>query len=335
MEVEQSVWDVRTQRGKASVQKEVFWSRDLLFLQAEGPGARMEIPFDVAEDGRYELLAQVAHSNDYGIYKVLLDGKPLAAETELEHEPGANMGGGTVVDGYHNELYVAEDHVLGWPQLTRGHHTLAFVCSGKDARSSGYHLGIDTLILAKVASPEAVGGERAEQLRSGRVTGVEWTRGVKDADAYVREAAAWRSTQDPALGAQGLPALIAAFTDQSPQVRGLAAASARGLGVRALPALNGLSLMLKDSEAGVRMMAAEAIAAIGVKAAPAVPALVAACEAPGEHVQVQRSLANALGAIGPAARPGLPALRKFQTIPRVRWNADAAIARIEGAQARK
>ncbi len=332
IEVEQNDWDVRTQRGKAMVQKEVFWSRDLLFLQAEGPGARMEIPFDVTEDGRYELLAQVAHSNDYGTYNVLLDGKPLGQDTELEHEPGANMGGGIVVDGYHTELYVAEDHVLGWPQLARGRHTLAFVCMGKDARSSGYNIGIDTLILAKVASPEPVGGARAEQLRGGSITAADWTHGLKDADPYVRGAAAWRSTQDPELAAQSMPALIESLKDTDHVVRGLAAVTARALGERAVAALDGLTSLLKDPEAGVRMMSAEAIAAIGVKAAPAVPALTAACQNTAEHVQVQRSLANALGAIGPAAKPALPALRRLQAIPRVKWNADAAIKRIEGTK---
>jgi hypothetical protein len=71
---------------------------------------------------------------------------------------------------------------------------------------------------------------------------------------------------------------------------------------------------------------------MGAQAAPALPALLAACEAPDQHVHVQRSLANALGAIGPPARAALPALRRFQKIPRVQWNADAAIARIEGVR---
>jgi hypothetical protein len=77
------------------------------------------------------------------------------------------------------------------------------------------------------------------------------------------------------------------------------------------------------------MMTANALAAIGPAAAPAVDALIAACDNPGEHVQVQRSLADALGSIGPAAHAALPALRRFRDIPRVRWNADAAISRIE------
>jgi hypothetical protein len=332
IEVEQGIQDIKTERGKASVQKEVFWSRDLLFFEAEGPGSRIEIPFDVAEDARYELLAQVAHSPDYGTYTVLLDGKPLAQETELEHEPGANIGGGTVINAYHSELYVAEDHVLGWPQLTRGRHTVSFLCTGKDFRSSAFHLGLDTLVLAKVANPEAVGGERAERLRSGLVSYPEWAQALKDADPYVREAAVWRATQDSALALPGMRDLAEAFSDRSSKVRGLAAAALRPLGERGAAALDGLAALLKDPEPGVRMMAAATLASIGTKAAPAVPALLAACDVPDQHVQVQRSLADALGAIGPDARAALPALRRLQKIPRVQWNADAAIERIEAAR---
>jgi hypothetical protein len=330
IEVEQALQDVRAEKGKASVQKEVFWSRDLLFLSAEGAGSRIEIPFDVAQGGRYELLAQVAHSPDYGTYRVLLDGKPLGPQTELEHEPGANMGGGVVVNGYHTELYVAEDHVLGWPELQAGRHWLAFECTGKDFRSSGYHLGIDTLILSKVASPDAVGGAAAEKLRHGTVSDAEWARGLKDADAYVREAAVWRATQDAALARRGGRALQEALGDESPVVRGLAASAWRS--VKAGDPVDALARLLQDPETGVRMMAAEALAALGSGARPALPALLAACDAADQHVHVQRSLANALGAIGPDAREGLPALRRFRAIPRVRWNADAAIAKIEGAK---
>jgi HEAT repeat protein len=77
------------------------------------------------------------------------------------------------------------------------------------------------------------------------------------------------------------------------------------------------------------MTAASALAAIGPKALPALTSLLRAAEASGEHVHVQRSLADALGAIGPPARDALPTLRRFREIPRVRWNAEAAIARIQ------
>jgi hypothetical protein len=329
IEVEEGIASVRAERGTASVQKEVFWSRDLLFFEAEGPGAKIDVPFRVDQDGRYELLAQVAHSNDYGTYSVVLDGKPLFQESELEHEPGANTGTGTVINAYFPELYVAEDHLLGWPQLTKGAHTLTF--TWKDARSSAYNLGLDTLILARVASPQPVGGERAERIRSGAVSPAEWTAALSDSDAYVREAAAWRATQDARLAAQGLRQLTAAFADSSPQVRGLAVAALRPLGAQAASVLDAVAERLKDPETGVRMKAAEVLAAMGPDAAPALPALLAACDVPDQHVHVLRNLADAFGAIGPRASAALPALRRFQKIPRVEWNATAAIARIAPA----
>ncbi len=61
IEVEDLIADVRTENGKAEVQKDVFWSRDLLFLNATGPGAKIRIPFQVEQDGDYELTAQIAH----------------------------------------------------------------------------------------------------------------------------------------------------------------------------------------------------------------------------------------------------------------------------------
>jgi hypothetical protein len=330
IEVEQTAAQVTATRGQAVVQKEVFWSRDLLFFDAEGPGASIDIPFEVASEGQYELLAQLAHSPDYGIYTVLLDGKRLAAAGDLEHEPGANIGGGSAINAWNSELYVAEDHVLGWPKLQPGTHKLTFVCTGKDTRSTGYRLGIDTLVLARVASPVPAGGARADSIRNDHpIQPGTWISALKDPDAYVRSAAVWRATQDRDLAANGLTPLIGSLSDPSPEVRGLAAAALRQLGSKAAPALPALTGLLKDPDSGVRMMTANALAALGVAAEPATGALVDACGVPGEHPQVLRSLADALGSIGPAARSALPVLRKLRDIPRVRWNAEAAISRIE------
>ncbi len=280
--------------GKVEVQKEVFWSRDLLLFRAEGPGARLDLPLDVPEDGHYELVAQAAHAPDYGRYDVLLDGKPVGGSAELEHEPGANMGHEGAIDGWHTELYVAEDHLLGWTRLTHGRHTLSFLCRGRNARSSGYSLGLDTLILARVASPEKSAGERET--------------------AVVR-------LSDP-------QALITALSDTDPVIRGLAAVRLRETGPAAPGALDALIGRLRDDDTGVRMAAADAIAKVGEAARPALDPLLAACREDGQHPHVQRSVASALGAIGPAAAPAIPCLRKLQEIPRVRWAASAAIRKI-------
>jgi hypothetical protein len=274
IEVEDSIADVRTENGKAEVQKDVFWSRDLLFLNASAPGAKIHIPFQVDQSGDYELIAQIAHAPDYGIYEALLDG----------------TGGSGPIDAWFSEVYVAADHLLGWKRLAKGEHMLTFVCTGKDPRSSGYNLGIDTLILARIGQVASVSPPP-------------------------------RFTPRTAISALG---------DPDPVIRGLAALTVRDAGTAAYPALDLLIARLKDSDENVRLMSADAIARQGKHAAPAVPALIAACEVSGEHVHVLRSAASALGAIGPNAAPALPVLHKLEAIPRVRWAARAAIREIGG-----
>jgi len=290
IEAEMLATEAHVEKGRIEVQKEVFWSRDLLVFHAEGPGARVEIPLNVAEDGYYELLAQAAQAPDYGIFDVLLDGKPVVVVGELEHEPGATDITAEPIDGYHTELYVAADHFLGWQHLKRGRHTLTFVCRGKNEHATGYLLGLDTLILARIASPDKTAG--------------------------VRERAV--------LDEHNPQALIRWLSDPDYVIRGLAAIGLRGQSV----ALSALAVRLKDEDMGVRMAAADSIAALGRDAAPALEALLAACQVEDQHPHVQRSVATALGAIGPPAQPALACLKKLEAIPRVRWAATAAIARI-------
>ncbi len=330
IEVETGLPEVKAEGGTAEVQKEAFWSRDLLLFRANGPGSKMHIPFQVEEDGDYELVAQAAHSLDYGTYAVLLDGKPLGPDVGLEHEPGANLGEGATIDAYHTELYVAEDHLLGWRRLVRGGHVLTFVCTGKNTQSRGYRLGLDTLVLARIGKPEAGGGARATSMR--RATDAGTLRGgLADPEPLVREAAAWALTQQAATAARTVPELARALNDPDHVVRGLAALALGDCGGCARTVLNRLTDALKDREVGVRMVVAEAIGSLGKEAAPALPALLQAAQVRGEHVHVQRSLAKALGAIGPAAAPALPVLEQLRSSPRVRWSAEAAIRSIRGS----
>jgi Protein of unknown function (DUF2961)/HEAT repeats len=274
-EVESAIKDVKAEKGKTSVFPDLFWSKDVLVFDAEGPGSRLEIPFDVAEDGDYELSTQVAQASNYGIYTVLLDGKPPVAPV-LEHEPGADVRPQTQFDGYAYETYVGMDYQIGWPRLTKGRHTVTFVCVGKNPASEGYTLGVDNLILARTGP-----------------AGWAMAAGVKP----------------PQIPADTVPALTAALRDPDAVVRGLAAQALEAKGTAGGPALDALIPLLKDPSWVVRMTAARAIGAIGPGAAKAVPALLAAFQVPGESVHVVRSCAEALGQIGPAASAALPALR--------------------------
>ncbi len=248
------------------------------------------------EDGDYELYAQMAKGSDYGVYTVLLDGKPPVAPV-LEHEPGADVRPQTEFDGYALETQVGVDYQVGWPRLTKGRHTLTFVCKGKREDSSGYTVGVDDIVLAKTG------------------------------------AAAWAAAakiQEPRVPSGSVADLAKALSDPNPVTRGLAALALRNEGKAALPALPELQKALADPDPNVRMMSGNAIAAIGKDAAPAVPALMTACSVKNEQIHVLRACAGALGAIGkPAATPALPLLKELAKMPRVKWAADRAIQNIE------
>jgi len=337
IEAESLLKEVKAEKGQVEVQKEVFWSRDLLFFNARAIGSRIDIPLDVEENGYYELLAQVAHAPDYGNYQVTLDGKPVLDLADLEHEPGANTGPVGQINLYNLEVYVAEDHFLGWHKLEKGRHRVSFVCNGKSNESTGYNLGIDTFILAKVGTQAAMGGARAAEIRSigargpGGLSQIQKLEAaLSDTDPMVREAAAWAFTQLGERVSAVVTPLGRALNDPDPVVRGLAAMGLRNTGTAALPLLGRLIEKLKDDDPNVRLMVAQVIERQGKQAAVAVSALAEACQIEGEQVHVLRNLASALGAIGPEASPALPVLKKLQAHPRIRWSANAAIRNITG-----
>jgi hypothetical protein len=295
IEVDRSPGEARALRGQLTVVPEMFWGKDVLMFEAEGPGARLEVPFEVPAEGDHEVTADLARGPDYGIYSVLLDGKAPVSPV-LEHEPGAEVLAQTQFDGYAPETYVGAPMPVGWPNLTKGRHTLTFVCLGKREASAGHRLGIDSVVLVR--------------------TGAEaWS-----AAAAIREPLT--PTGSVAELAQGLGA-------DDPVQRGLAALALRDRGREARGALDALTAALRDRDPNVRLMAANALAGVGSDAAPAVAALTAACSVKGEEVHVLRSCASALGAIGPPAAPALPVLRELAKVPRVQWAAEAAIRAID------
>lgn len=297
IEVERNLAQVRADAGQVSLSPELFWSKDVIIFEARGQGSRVEVPFDVPQEGDYEIYTEVAQGPDYGVFSVLLDGQSPAG-AQLEHEPGADILRQDAFDGYAPETYVGLAHPVGWLHLTPGRHQLTFVCQGKREASAGFKLGVDNVVLARVGN-----------------------------DAW----AAASQTSAPRLPQGSAQELGAALTSNpDPILRGLAAIALRDLGPAAAPAIPNLIAALKDTEVSVRMMSANALAALGPAAADAVPALVDAGSAANEQVHVLRSIAAALGNIGkPAATPALPVLRDLRKIPRVQWTADAALRKLE------
>jgi len=316
--VEDSIAEVTTEKGKASVQREVDWGRDLLFLLAEGAGSRMNVPLDVPDTGRYEIVARTAQAPDYGDYTVLLDGKATNIDNRQATPSEIPSEGAEVFRGYLPEVYVAVERPLGWLTLNKGRHILSFTCVGKDSRSSNYNFGLNDVVLERIpdSAPASAPGE-AQPTRNGatNTAGGAAYRGLP-LTAYLREmrqpVGAGRSEALRAIGAFGpdaAPALeevVKGLGDPEPDVR-IAAAWAlsqmESAGARAVP---DLGRALKDPDPRVRSLSAVALRSIGPKAVGAVPELMQALNDPAAYVRAPA--ADALGSIGPAAKAAVPAL---------------------------
>jgi hypothetical protein len=98
-----------------------------LFFRPHDDKGWVEVSFETVTNQNLQLSANMVHSFDYGIYRVLLDGKPIA-KLDL-YDPAINP----TVDK------------LGTQPLPAGTHTLRFECAGKAANSAGYFLGFDAL----------------------------------------------------------------------------------------------------------------------------------------------------------------------------------------------
>ena len=367
--VEDSLAEVTAEKGKASVQREVDWGKDLLFFEAEGQGSRINVPLDIHEGGRYEIVARIAQAPDYGDYYALLDGKPTNLDNRQAATSEIPSTGPEIFHNYLPEIYVALDRPLGWLDLQKGRHTLSFVCVGRDGRSSGYNLGINDVVLERIprtiaavpqAAPpnalqtagivyrgrplsayleqlkQASDTNRPETLRAIGAFGQDAGPGVKamaealtDPDPDTRAAAAWALSQMGAAGAPAIPALERAIVDVNSRVRSLSAVALRSMGPKAVDAIPALVQALSDPAAYVRAPAADAIGSIGSTAKAAVQPLIERLLAPGEQVYVLRSVASALGNIGPDAAGALPALQQALKMHRVTYTAQEAILKIK------
>ena len=118
--VEGSLKEVTTEKGKAAVQWGVDWGKDLLVLEAEGKGARINVPIDIPVSGRYEIVARTAQAQDYGDYVALLDGEATNLDKRIPATSEIPFPGPEVFHGYLPEVYVAVDRPLGWFQLEKG-----------------------------------------------------------------------------------------------------------------------------------------------------------------------------------------------------------------------
>lgn len=309
--VEDSLGEVTTLKGKASVQREVDWGRDLLFFEAQEKGARINVPIDVREAGRYEIVGRIAQAPDYGDYTVLLDGKPTNLDNRQAATSEIPVSGAQVFHGYLPEVLVAVDQPLGWLTLTKGRHVLSFLCVGKDSRSSGYNLGINDVVLERVMDGAVAGaGARPLPAEGSVASGAPVYRGVPLA-GYVRELGRASQADRPAalraigsFGADAAPAVkdvAEAMGDTDAEVRSAAAWALSQMGAGGTLGVPALERSLADPDARVRSLSAVALRAMGPNAVKAIPGLVKALDDPSPFVRALA--ADALGNLGPGGKP--------------------------------
>ena len=313
--VEDSLADVTTENGKASVQREVDWSKDLLFLEAKGAGAKINIPIDIPDTRQYEMIAMIAEAPDYGDYLALLDGQPTNLDTRQAATSEIPFPGPEIFHNYLPEVYVAKDRALGMFQLTKGRHVLTFVCTGKDQRSAGYNFGIQEVVLERVPQTTDAPAEAQPTAHANDAANVALYRG-KSLLSYLAKlnsaAASEQATALRAIGSFGVEAATASgkltelLSSSSAEVRGAAANALAQVGPPASQSVPALAKLLSDSWPRVRCQAALSLKSMGGKSSAAVPELTRALGDPVAFVRA--SAADALGVIGPDSRAAVPAL---------------------------
>lgn len=102
-----------------------------VFIAATGKGSAVETKFQVPQDaGMHRAVLALTRAPDYGTYRVILDGTPLATE----------------FDGYAKIIDVQEI-TLATDALAAGEHMLRLECTGKSSDSTGFKAGLDSIRL--------------------------------------------------------------------------------------------------------------------------------------------------------------------------------------------
>jgi hypothetical protein len=130
---------VKKSDGKIDRQAGYDWTGggQLLFLPASAH-PNLELDFSVEKEEYRGLVLRFTYANDYGIYRIFLDGKNIG---DYEQKDWLKS-----VDFYSESLQV-KDIYVGSLLLTKGKHTLRFEGSGRNPNSQGMLLGLDSIRL--------------------------------------------------------------------------------------------------------------------------------------------------------------------------------------------
>jgi hypothetical protein len=101
----------------------------------------LEVEFAVVKDEYRGLVLRLTHAEDYGIFRIILDGKDIPPPEGEVTAPAVQA-----FDFYSPELKV-KDLYLGSFRLAPGKHTLRFEGLGRNPLSKGNNFGLDSVRL--------------------------------------------------------------------------------------------------------------------------------------------------------------------------------------------
>jgi len=112
-----------------------------LFFMPASDNPVLEVDFQVEKEEYRGLILRCTHAEDYGIWRIFLDGKNVA-------QPEDYMAGQKIHDfDFYSAQLEVKDHYLGSFKLPQGKHALRFECVGRNPLSKGNYFGLDSVRL--------------------------------------------------------------------------------------------------------------------------------------------------------------------------------------------
>jgi len=128
--------------GVLEVQKGYDWSGNgQLFFMPAGDQPVLEVEFPVQSEEYRGLILRCTYAEDYGIYRIFLDGKNV-------RQPDDYMAGQKLQDfDFYSKDLAVKDIYLGSYKLPKGMHKIRLEYVGKNPLSKGNYLGLDSIRL--------------------------------------------------------------------------------------------------------------------------------------------------------------------------------------------
>ncbi len=156
------IGSVRHSPGKVELQKGYDWTGDgqILFIPTTEKNAWMEADFMIETEEYRGLILKMSTGDNFGIYRVYLDGKPIPRvpmTVDMDYADNEiNMENIKVMDFFEPRIApgsqfaiteVVKDYYIGSRTLKKGKHTIRFEQVGRDPYSKGNRLGFDSFRL--------------------------------------------------------------------------------------------------------------------------------------------------------------------------------------------